>query len=430
MTSNDPGSLKVFLCHGKEDKGEVMSLYHRLQNDDFAPWLDVESLLPGQDWEHEIRKAVREADVVVVCLSASSASRKGFAQKEIRFALDVADEQPEGEIYIIPLRLEEVDLPERLSHWHWVNYFETDGYEKLKASLDLKRSVRRTVTAPASSVAREAAGSGDGASASLAKTPPDPPKHRRSSRPVMWLVGVGILFMILILWAVRASDSQETASTSAITATYDLQVTATTIERSEPEWTSWGPEVRIPKLGKPGPDFDCTDRANRRDVCVAIPPSSEVVLDASQRPRVNVERASSWGSWCDGQREDAVARIVGDKICKPYWNWRESVSHTKRIQASVRRVTEHEESKTLTLKDMDGRPVVELIPGRFYETNLEEAFSSFRDPIFELRVKRSDDLELFASAVSLSPDLLFVSYDSATKDYRIRITPEPSPGAN
>ena len=55
---------------------------------------------------------MRGADVVVVCLSASSTSRRGFAQKEIKLALDVADEQPEGETFVIPLRLEELDLPE------------------------------------------------------------------------------------------------------------------------------------------------------------------------------------------------------------------------------------------------------------------------------------------------------------------------------
>jgi len=32
-------------------------------------WLDKKKLLPKQDWELEIRKAVREADVVMVCLS-------------------------------------------------------------------------------------------------------------------------------------------------------------------------------------------------------------------------------------------------------------------------------------------------------------------------------------------------------------------------
>ncbi|MGE5376772.1 MAG: TIR domain-containing protein [Bacteroidota bacterium] len=35
-------------------------------------WLDKEKLLPGADWDLEIRKAVRACDVVVVCLPKDS----------------------------------------------------------------------------------------------------------------------------------------------------------------------------------------------------------------------------------------------------------------------------------------------------------------------------------------------------------------------
>ena len=61
--------------------------------------------MPGQDWDLEIQKAVHKSDTVVVCLSNSSITKEGYIQKEIRFALDVADEKPEGTIFLIPARL-------------------------------------------------------------------------------------------------------------------------------------------------------------------------------------------------------------------------------------------------------------------------------------------------------------------------------------
>ena len=61
-------------------------LYQRLNKDGVDAWLDKEKLLPGQDWELEIRKAVREADVVVVCLSKQF-NQTGFRQKEVRSAV-------------------------------------------------------------------------------------------------------------------------------------------------------------------------------------------------------------------------------------------------------------------------------------------------------------------------------------------------------
>lgn len=59
--------LKVFpsiakhLCHiiplrdAHADRDAVRTLYTRLTNDGVDAWLDKEKLLPGQDWELEIR---------------------------------------------------------------------------------------------------------------------------------------------------------------------------------------------------------------------------------------------------------------------------------------------------------------------------------------------------------------------------------------
>lgn len=129
--------LKVFLCHAHSDKDTVKALYTRLTNDGVDAWLDKEKLLPGQDWELEIKKAVRETDLVIVCLSKQF-NQSGFRQKEVKLALDTAMEKPEGEIFIIPARLEECDTLESLSRWHWVDLFNEEGYEKLIQSLRLR----------------------------------------------------------------------------------------------------------------------------------------------------------------------------------------------------------------------------------------------------------------------------------------------------
>ncbi|MGB8510750.1 MAG: toll/interleukin-1 receptor domain-containing protein [Pyrinomonadaceae bacterium] len=127
--------LRVFLCHSSDDKPTVRVLYESLKSNGFGPWLDEENLLAGQDWNYEIPKAVRSSDVVVVCLSSSSGTKTGYVQKEIKIALDVVDEQPEGTIFIIPAKLEECDIPDRLKRWHWVNLYDENGYGRLIKSL-------------------------------------------------------------------------------------------------------------------------------------------------------------------------------------------------------------------------------------------------------------------------------------------------------
>ena len=143
-------SLKVFLCHASADKQQVRVLYKRLVLEGVDAWLDQEKLLPGQDWRVEIPRAVKEADVVVVCLSNKSITTEGYVQKEIKFALDSADEKPEGTIFLIPARLEDCVVPERLNRWQWVDLFDEYGFIKLLRSLKLRADAVSAVVQPTS----------------------------------------------------------------------------------------------------------------------------------------------------------------------------------------------------------------------------------------------------------------------------------------
>lgn len=126
--------LRLFLAHSSNDKPIVRTLYQRLLADGFNPWSD-EDVLPGQNWEGEIEKAVTNSDVVIICLSRSSVTKEGFVQREIRLVLDWAEEKPEKSIFLIPLKLEESNVPESLSNFQWVDYYKERGYERLTRAL-------------------------------------------------------------------------------------------------------------------------------------------------------------------------------------------------------------------------------------------------------------------------------------------------------
>jgi len=138
MVREEKRPLKVFLCHASGDKPPVRDLYKHLTLEGVDAWLDQEKLLPGQDWRMEIPRAVREADVVVICLSNKSITKEGYVQKEIKFALDIAEEKPDGTIFLIPARLEDCVVPERLNRWQWVDLYDDNGFIKLLRSLKLR----------------------------------------------------------------------------------------------------------------------------------------------------------------------------------------------------------------------------------------------------------------------------------------------------
>ncbi|MBV9405621.1 MAG: toll/interleukin-1 receptor domain-containing protein [Acidobacteriaceae bacterium] len=105
------GRPRVFLAYTKEDRVEVRKLYDALQEAGFEPWMDEEKLLPGQNWPRAIERAIDVADFFLICFSRRSVAKRGFFQSELRYALDVATLVPLEEIFLVPVRLSECDVP-------------------------------------------------------------------------------------------------------------------------------------------------------------------------------------------------------------------------------------------------------------------------------------------------------------------------------
>ena len=93
-------------------------------------------MLPGQDWRLSIEDAVETSDIVIICLSHNSVTKEGYVQKEIRYAREIALEKPEETIFIIPLRLDECDVPRGLRFYQWADYFGEKKDETYKALLE------------------------------------------------------------------------------------------------------------------------------------------------------------------------------------------------------------------------------------------------------------------------------------------------------
>jgi len=129
-------TLRVFLCHASNDKEKVRTLHSRLSGvSGVEPWLDAVDILPGQNWDDEIRKAIDASHVVLVCLSPSSVTKEGYVQREIKRALELAEEKPEDVIFIVPLLLEPCGVPRRLQHLQWLNLSAADAFQRLLAAL-------------------------------------------------------------------------------------------------------------------------------------------------------------------------------------------------------------------------------------------------------------------------------------------------------
>jgi hypothetical protein len=67
-----PTSVQVFISYARENEPEARDLHKRLTDRGHRPWMDKYELLPGQEFELEIRRAVERADFFIALMSRSS----------------------------------------------------------------------------------------------------------------------------------------------------------------------------------------------------------------------------------------------------------------------------------------------------------------------------------------------------------------------
>lgn len=139
-------SKPIFLSYAKEDIDAVRRLKRRLMKDGFRVWMDEHDLLPGQDWDMSIRDAIRNSGLVLVLLSRSAVSKTGYIQKEIRVALDLAEMRPSGQLFVIPVRLDDCQVPERLARWQWLDLRAPEAYRRLRATISANTDIKPELT--------------------------------------------------------------------------------------------------------------------------------------------------------------------------------------------------------------------------------------------------------------------------------------------
>ncbi|MEM7795566.1 MAG: toll/interleukin-1 receptor domain-containing protein [Cyanobacteria bacterium P01_C01_bin.118] len=101
----------VFLSYCRDNADEVSRFHGELIEAGEPVWWD-QDILPGQDWKFEIRKAMRDAYAVLLCLSKETSERTTSGiYPEALDAINMLREYPPGDIFLIPVRLSACDIP-------------------------------------------------------------------------------------------------------------------------------------------------------------------------------------------------------------------------------------------------------------------------------------------------------------------------------
>ncbi|WP_313051557.1 TIR domain-containing protein [Stenotrophomonas cyclobalanopsidis] len=127
--------LKVFISYASEDRPAATLLRELILTDGHEPWYD-QDILPGKQWEKEIERNLEDADVVVIILSNSSVKKRGLVQREAARAVAKLDDLLDTDIYILPIRIDDCEPPERIStKIQFIDFNRQDAKSRISTSL-------------------------------------------------------------------------------------------------------------------------------------------------------------------------------------------------------------------------------------------------------------------------------------------------------
>jgi len=138
---NPTGAPLVFLGYAQEDRAKVKKLFRALQKAGVNPWMDCQKLLPGQNWGRAIEQTIELSDFFLGCFSSQSVLKRGQFQSELTFALEIATRFPQDDVFFVPVRLDDCELPRHISSTtHYVDLFPDwdSGLRKLMSALRRK----------------------------------------------------------------------------------------------------------------------------------------------------------------------------------------------------------------------------------------------------------------------------------------------------
>ena len=101
----------VFLSYCREDIAEASRLRNDLNTHGIDVWWD-QLILPGQDWKHTIREAMKQRSAVLLCLSSQCLQRtRAGIYPEALDAIAAYRQQRPDEIFLIPVRFSLCEIP-------------------------------------------------------------------------------------------------------------------------------------------------------------------------------------------------------------------------------------------------------------------------------------------------------------------------------
>ncbi|HSL31756.1 MAG TPA: TIR domain-containing protein [Anaerolineales bacterium] len=192
----------TFISYSRVNKNFALKLAHELKAAGFPIWLDQLDIPAGARWDDEIEKALRECGIFLTILTPDSIASEN-AKDEIGYAIDHGKR-------ILPVLLEECDIPLRLRRFQYVD-FTSMNYDqgvstakellsKLMKEQSLPSTKRAAVSKerPTRPILREAVQAEVDRRQAFSAEPEPVPHKSPSKRPAAMYAGFAILALLVL----------------------------------------------------------------------------------------------------------------------------------------------------------------------------------------------------------------------------------------
>ena len=133
----------VFLSYAREDLSSAQKLCSDLRHNGVSVWLDEDQLFVGEKWITTIREQINNTTFFLALISSNSINKQGFVQKEIEQAINVQKDKYMNDIFILPVRIDDCNIPyPELSNVNYIDIFPDydKGLNKLVKTLWKQKS--------------------------------------------------------------------------------------------------------------------------------------------------------------------------------------------------------------------------------------------------------------------------------------------------
>jgi hypothetical protein len=132
--------VDIFISYASEHLDDARIVREHLKSTGHSVWFDKDSILGGAEWDYAIMKGHEDADLILHLCSDEILKRRGVVNREIKRSLQLYEDEPLRSMLIIPIRLEEMQLPHELTRFQQIDYFRPDWRERLDRAIAERQS--------------------------------------------------------------------------------------------------------------------------------------------------------------------------------------------------------------------------------------------------------------------------------------------------